>query len=232
MKIRDGNPLFVANEGERGVGCGATLITEHNFSPNPSKGQTCLEIGFGQGYLVRHLAERGCIVHGADAGLASHEGAEKEGWAKTPGLTLHYLDAARERIPVADNFFDFAFCLETLEHVSNPMAVVCEVSRVLKPDCEFIISIPDEDTNDDYIAGKHAYVYPGLYLRHYFNRFMRQLWFQRIAYRVNGGSRFLRFVNKKHWAPEPVDMHVFNVVRGNYTEQQLYGQIMAGERDA
>lgn len=231
MKIREGNPLFQANEGERGVGCGATLITEHNFSPNPSEGQTCLEIGFGQGELIRHLLGRNCIVHGADAGLASHEAAQKEGWAGTPRLSLYYTDAARERLPVPDNTFDFAFCLETLEHVSNPMFLVCEVSRVLKPDCEFVVSIPDEDDNDDYVAGKHAYVYPGLFLSTYFERFMRQFWFQRVAKRKNGGSRYYRFVNKKHWAPEPVDMHVFNVVRGNYTEQQLYGNLLAGERN-
>jgi SAM-dependent methyltransferase len=45
-------------------------------------------------------------------------------------------------IPVADDHFDAVFCNAVLEHVANPVEVVEEVYRVLKPGGFFYLCIP------------------------------------------------------------------------------------------
>ena len=42
-----------------------------------------------------------------------------------------------------DNFFDYAICLEVLEHVENHFLVFKEIYRILKPGGLFILSTPN-----------------------------------------------------------------------------------------
>jgi SAM-dependent methyltransferase len=53
------------------------------------------------------------------------------------------------KIPVHNGTFDCALCLEVLEHVSNPSAVLSEASRILSSGGKLIISVP-------FLVGVHA----------------------------------------------------------------------------
>lgn len=46
------------------------------------------------------------------------------------------------KLPFADASFDGVLCLEVLEHVANPRAMLREVARVLKPDGRAWLSMP------------------------------------------------------------------------------------------
>lgn len=46
-----------------------------------------------------------------------------------------------EKLPFRDGFFDVAFCTNVLDHTDDPMAVVGEISRVLKKGGYFILAI-------------------------------------------------------------------------------------------
>jgi ubiquinone/menaquinone biosynthesis C-methylase UbiE len=47
-----------------------------------------------------------------------------------------------ECIPVNDESFDYVICTEVLEHVENPDLILAEISRVLKRDGIFLLTIP------------------------------------------------------------------------------------------
>jgi SAM-dependent methyltransferase len=47
-----------------------------------------------------------------------------------------------ETIPVEDNTYDVVVCNQVLEHVKRPHKVILEFSRVLKPDGQLFISVP------------------------------------------------------------------------------------------
>jgi len=46
-------------------------------------------------------------------------------------------------IPFPDESYDFAFCIEVLEHVPNPFATLGEIHRVLKPGGVLVLSVPN-----------------------------------------------------------------------------------------
>jgi len=58
--------------------------------------------------------------------------------------TVHIIEGDGEHLPFADGYFDTVLCTETLEHVPNDRAIVCELLRVLKPGGTLVISVPDE----------------------------------------------------------------------------------------
>ena len=49
----------------------------------------------------------------------------------------------QEKIPFEDNYFDLAFCTETLEHLKNPDHCLQEIIRVLKRTGFIVITVPN-----------------------------------------------------------------------------------------
>jgi SAM-dependent methyltransferase len=47
-----------------------------------------------------------------------------------------------QRLPFEDNSFDAAVCIQTMEHVNEPMKVTNEIGRVLKPGGRYYLSAP------------------------------------------------------------------------------------------
>ena len=56
----------------------------------------------------------------------------------------HFQTGNAEKLPYRENFFAAAFCLEMLEHVDNPIAVLAEIERVLKKGAYLYILVPSE----------------------------------------------------------------------------------------
>jgi SAM-dependent methyltransferase len=53
-------------------------------------------------------------------------------------------DAESDPFPYADNYFDTILCCELIEHLPNdPMHMMCEVNRVLKPGGHFVLTTPN-----------------------------------------------------------------------------------------
>lgn len=57
----------------------------------------------------------------------------------------HFEVADAAKLPYKANFFDACFCLEMLEHVDDPMAVIGEMKRVLKKDGYGMILVPNDN---------------------------------------------------------------------------------------
>ncbi len=91
-----------------------------------------LDLGAGQGGMVHELLLRGIEAFGIEPG---------DEFAFMVALRLNSIDlpasrivkAYGEQLPFADNSLDFVICLQVLEHVRHPNAVIEEIFRVLKP---------------------------------------------------------------------------------------------------
>jgi SAM-dependent methyltransferase len=128
------------------------------------------------------------------------------------GSIDYVCDAAA--IPVEDRTFDAILCTEMLEHVPDPLAVVRELSRILKPGGRLLLTAPLG-------SGIHQepHHYYGGYTPYWYYHFLSKLDFERIDVRANGGSlkffsqeslRFLSlsrpfksigFISSLHWLP-------------------------------
>jgi len=121
-------------------------------------GMKILEVGCGEGSLLGMLKDRH-DVYGADV---SESGVLS---SRAKGIRCSLIDAGNERLPFEDDLFDFVICLETIEHVENPHRLLWEVKRVLRPDGNFLVSIPGEGVD-------HPFIYPGLFTRKNFSEFL------------------------------------------------------------
>jgi cyclopropane fatty-acyl-phospholipid synthase-like methyltransferase len=97
-----------------------------------------LEIGFGDGYLLRRLAEH-YECHGADI---SEENVQRMA-AKVPNATFATV-TVDGKLPYAENSFDLFVASEVLEHMDDAEleTTVSEIHRVLKPGGRAVVSFP------------------------------------------------------------------------------------------
>lgn len=70
-----------------------------------------------------------------------------------------YLKADCEDLPLNEGYFDFAVCINVLDHTHNPEKLLNEVKRVVKKGGKFYFQV----NFDDYLAKPHYFLYyPGL----------------------------------------------------------------------
>jgi 2-polyprenyl-6-hydroxyphenyl methylase / 3-demethylubiquinone-9 3-methyltransferase len=90
-----------------------------------------LDVGCGGGYTCEFLARRGARLSGIDRSGPCIEAARSH--AAVSGLEIDYRVGLAEQLPFAAGGFDVVICVDVLEHVDRPDAVIAEVARVLAP---------------------------------------------------------------------------------------------------
>lgn len=106
----------------------ANFIDEHS----PVAGLKVLDVGCGGGILCEALARRGANVTGIDLGEAPLQVARAH--AENNQLAIHYEKISAEALAARQAAsFDIVTCLEMLEHVPDPGAIVKACSQLLKP---------------------------------------------------------------------------------------------------
>lgn len=96
-----------------------TPLLLENLDPQP--GRRYLDLGCGEGRVMRAVSAIGAVVHGVDL---SHDLAARAGSAfvaRLPG------------IPVKDAAYDGVYAVLTLEHIEDHAAFFAESARVTKP---------------------------------------------------------------------------------------------------
>lgn len=110
------------------------------------RGLVGLDVGCGEGYNTRLIAQRGAQVTGVDISevfIAHAQQAERE-----QPLGVHYQLASASSLPFENAAFDFVTAIMSLMDVANPVRALAEANRVLKPGgfLQFSIAHPCFDT--------------------------------------------------------------------------------------
>lgn len=94
-----------------------------------------LEVGVGVGAQTEILLRRfpNLTISGVDASEAQLRRAEKHLAAAIAAKRVELTLADATALPFQDNAFDAAFCCWFLEHVADPIAILKEARRCLKP---------------------------------------------------------------------------------------------------
>jgi SAM-dependent methyltransferase len=113
---------------------------------NSSDKKVILDIGSNNGIflpvidVVFPLGE----INTVDYGKRAYETLKVQSEDRVISFKKHYLNLEKDRLPFEDNSIDIIVFFEILEHfVFDPMHVLLEINRVLKPDGYFFISTPN-----------------------------------------------------------------------------------------
>lgn len=104
-------------------------------------GNSVLDLGCGTGDIARAVASAGMQVTGCDISsemlrCASREGVKSE-------IKWLQLDANWRGLPFKAAGFDAIIAVSVFEYVQDPVAVMCECARVLKPGGVLVCTVPD-----------------------------------------------------------------------------------------
>lgn len=94
-------------------------------------GRLVLDLGCGMGGLSTALALEGADVRSVDFNRHYCHITRLRGMRY--GLELAPINAAGEALPFPDAHFDIVMCVDVLEHVRDPEALLSEIGRCLKP---------------------------------------------------------------------------------------------------
>jgi 2-polyprenyl-6-hydroxyphenyl methylase/3-demethylubiquinone-9 3-methyltransferase len=106
----------------------ANYIDEHS----PVAGQRLVDVGCGGGILAEAMAQRGAEVTGIDMGEAPLAVARLH--QLESGVEVDYRQCTAEQLADEEaGTFDIVCCLEMLEHVPDPGAVITACAELAKP---------------------------------------------------------------------------------------------------
>ena len=99
---------------------------------SPVAGKRLVDVGCGGGILAEAMAQRGAVVTGIDMGEAPLSVAKLH--QLESGVAVDYRQSTAEQLAAEEGAaFDIVCCLEMLEHVPDPGAVIAACAALAKP---------------------------------------------------------------------------------------------------
>lgn len=106
----------------------ANFIDQHS----PVAGKQLVDVGCGGGILAESMAQRGAAVTGIDMGEAPLSVARMHGLES--GVEVNYRQSTAEELAAEEaGTYDIVCCLEMLEHVPDPGAVIAACAALARP---------------------------------------------------------------------------------------------------
>ena len=108
--------------------------------PQYAGGSRLLDVGCGNGYLLAEISRRRPELElwGLEPATALVTGTQSRGNGR-----WHIVAASALEVPFSSASFDIIMMTEVLEHMKKPVAVLRELTRLLKPAGRLIITIPN-----------------------------------------------------------------------------------------
>lgn len=143
-------------------------------------GSRIIDIGFGGGEYVYAFAKAGADVYGLEVNPTLKEIAEEYLKSEDVHATLSLYEG--NKFPFENNFFDHAFSVSVLEHVSDAPLMLREVDRTLKHGGKFYLAFP----NRWRVREAHTGIFFLSYLpRRLAEMIMRRLWKRNAVEELN-----------------------------------------------
>lgn len=111
-------------------------LPEHTYYTQfTSKWERMLDLGGGDGVMSSGSANKVKQIFCVDSDLMALQILKKREYSN-----MHPVCAFGETLPFTENFFDGVFNIFVIEHLKNPISILREIYRVLKPRGELIIA--------------------------------------------------------------------------------------------
>jgi len=107
----------------------------HHAAISLIKGGSALDVGCGDGLLLRMLRERGIEGQGVDLSETSVKICREN------GFDVHHGDFTQKPLQFGDNSIDYVVALDVLEHSYDPGTLIKEMARVAR--VSVIIGVPN-----------------------------------------------------------------------------------------
>lgn len=134
-KDPDGNIRDLMSDHERTFKVKNRMSNEIAFV-NSLNGGKILDAGCGPGFFLAEVNDK-WKKYGVEISKYNIDFIKKN---FSEIITSH---SKLEELHFTDNYFDIIYCFQVLEHVENPIQIIKEFERVLKPNGTLIISTPN-----------------------------------------------------------------------------------------
>lgn len=103
-----------------------------------SQDATLLDVGCGIGSIALELQKRGYSVTGVDFSAVAVEKA------RSRGVSAFLSDVDKDGLKFPERSFDVVWAGDVVEHVFDPINLMREVARVLKPGGRLLFTVPND----------------------------------------------------------------------------------------
>jgi SAM-dependent methyltransferase len=134
-RLREGDPRHFQSLPQFFPGRSFYEKYERALRHRSSTGAIILDVGCGVGQVVRALAEAGFAAHGVEVS------EENLALAREHAGEFHIYDG--RTLPFPDCAVDAVGAFNVLEHVEDPVGLLDEMTRVLRPSGRIVISSPN-----------------------------------------------------------------------------------------
>ena len=107
------------------------------YWPRPLRGKAIADVGCGAGSLLDHVAGVAERIVAIEPGSHYHDRLRERGYDVFP-FAADAAKAHRGRV-------DLVFCIQVIEHVADPRALLADIRVLLKPDGVAMIATPNRD---------------------------------------------------------------------------------------
>lgn len=177
-----------------------------------------LDIGCGFGETLGYHKARGCDVYGVEADQNIHRVAQKFGYKVHVGLF--------DQSVYEPEFFDYVTMDQVIEHVTDPLQTLRDVSAVLKPGGYLVLGTPNVKGWGTRLFGQRWVSWHVPYHLQFFSRKSMELAAEKSGYQLEmactvTSSEYLHLQwNHMAFRPDPGEKSLFWVPRQGITRRQ------------